>query len=117
MDIPIFYDPMIAKLVVWGKDRDEAINRLCRAVDEYKIKGIKTTLQFGKWAVRQPAFVEGKYDTNFIGKYYKPEYLKSENKEEEAVAAALAGVLWEEGKKELATTINSDGPSKWKIKR
>lgn len=117
MDIPIFYDPMIAKLVVWGKDRNEAIDRLCRAVDEYKIKGIKTTLQFGKWAVRQPAFVEGKYDTNFIGKYYKPEYLKADNKEEEAVAAALAGVLWEEGKKEMATTINSDGPSKWKIKR
>lgn len=117
MEIPIFYDPMIAKLVVWGKDRDEAIDRLCRAVDEYKIKGIKTTLQFGKWAVRQPAFVEGKYDTNFIGKYFKPEYLKAGNKEEEAVAAALAGVLWEEGKKEMATTSNGDGPSKWKIKR
>lgn len=117
MEIPIFYDPMIAKLVVWGKDRNEAIDRLCRAVDEYKIKGIKTTLQFGKWAVRQPAFVEGKYDTNFIGKYFKPEYLKAGNKEEEAVAAALAGVLWEEGKKEMATTTNSDGPSKWKLKR
>lgn len=117
MEIPIFYDPMIAKLVVWGKDRDEAIDRLCRAIDEYKIKGIKTTLQFGKWAVRQPAFVAGQYDTNFISKYYKPEYLTVANKEEAAVAAAFAGVVWEEGKQSMAQTLNSDGPSKWKIKR
>lgn len=117
MEIPIFYDPMIAKLVVWGKDRNEAIDRLCRAIDEYKIKGIKTTLQFGKWAVRQPAFVAGQYDTNFIDKYYKPEYLMAEDKEEAAVAAAFAGVVWEEGKQTMAQTLNSDGPSKWKIKR
>lgn len=117
MEIPIFYDPMIAKLVVWGKDREEAIDRLCRAIDEYKIKGIKTTLQFGKWAVRQPAFVAGQYDTNFIGKYYKPEYLTTKNKEEAAVAAAFAGVVWEEGKQSMAQTLNNDGPSKWKIKR
>ena len=117
MEIPIFYDPMIAKLVVWGKDREEAIDRLCRAIDEYKIKGIKTTLQFGKWAVRQPAFVAGQYDTNFIGKYFKPEYLTIENKDEAAVAAAFAGVVWEEGKQSMAKTLNSDGPSKWKIKR
>lgn len=117
MEIPIFYDPMIAKLIVWGKDREEAIDRLCRAIDEYKIKGIKTTLQFGKWAVRQPAFVAGQYDTNFISKYYKPEYLTVTNKDEAAVAAAFAGVVWEEGKQSMAQTLNSDGPSKWKIKR
>lgn len=117
MEIPIFYDPMIAKLVVWGKDREEAIDRLCRAIDEYKIKGIKTTLQFGKWAVRQPAFVAGQYDTNFISKYFKPEYLTVTNKDEAAVAAAFAGVVWEEGKQSMAQTLNSDGPSKWKIKR
>ncbi|HTO16921.1 MAG TPA: acetyl-CoA carboxylase biotin carboxylase subunit [Edaphocola sp.] len=117
MDIPIFYDPMIAKLVVWGKDREEAIDRLCRAIDEYKIKGIKTTLSFGKWAVRQAAFAEGNYDTNFIPKYFKPEYLISENKDEESVAAAMAALVWEEGKKEMATTLNNNGPSKWKIKR
>ncbi len=116
MEIPIFYDPMIAKLVVWGKDRNEAIDRLCRAVDEYKIKGIKTTLQFGKWAVRQPAFVEGKYDTNFIQKYYKPEYLMPNNSEEERVAAGLAAVLWEAGKEEMKVTTNGNSGA-WKLKR
>lgn len=117
MDIPIFYDPMIAKLVVWGKDRNEAIDRLCRAVDEFKIQGIQTTLAFGKWAVKQPAFMEGKFDTNFIGKYFKPEYLLHENEEEAAVAAALAGVLWEKGKKVHQVENKSNTINKWKMQR
>ncbi|WP_118976476.1 acetyl-CoA carboxylase biotin carboxylase subunit [Taibaiella koreensis] len=117
MDIPIFYDPMIAKLVVWGRDRNEAIDRLCRAVDEYRIQGIQTTLAFGKWAVRQPAFVEGKFDTNFIAKYFKPEYLVHETEEEAAVAAALAGILWEKGKKETQAPASGGKVSQWKMQR
>jgi acetyl-CoA carboxylase biotin carboxylase subunit len=118
MDIPIFYDPMIAKLVVWGKNRNEAIDRLCRAVDEYKIQGIQTTLAFGKWAVRQPAFAEGKFDTNFIGKYFKPEYLLHETAEEAAVAAALAGILWEKDKKQTIAPATAQGKvSQWKLQR
>jgi len=117
MDIPIFYDPMIAKLVVWGKDRNEAIDRLCRAVDEYKIQGIQTTLAFGKWAVRQPAFVEGKFDTNFIGKYFKPEYLVHETEDEAEVAAALASVIWDKGKKAVQAPAQTGKVSKWKLQR
>jgi acetyl-CoA carboxylase biotin carboxylase subunit len=117
MDIPIFYDPMIAKLVVWGKDRNEAIDRLCRAVDEYKIQGIQTTLAFGKWAVRQPAFVDGKFDTNFINKYFKPEYLVQEHEAEAEVAAALASVLWDSGKKEMQAPAQNGKVSKWKLQR
>ncbi|WP_118953285.1 acetyl-CoA carboxylase biotin carboxylase subunit [Taibaiella helva] len=117
MDIPIFYDPMIAKLVVWGRDRNEAIDRLCRAVDEYRIQGIQTTLGFGKWAVRQPAFVEGKFDTNFIAKYFKPEYLVHETEDEAAVAAALAGILWDKGKKEMQAAVSGGNVSRWKMQR
>lgn len=117
MDIPVFYDPMIAKLVVWGKDRNEAINRLCRAIDEYKIQGIKTTLQFGKWAVRQPAFMEGKFDTKFIEKYYKPEYLIESNEEEAAIAAALACNIWTEKKFHKQHTNNNGKISRWKLQR
>jgi acetyl-CoA carboxylase biotin carboxylase subunit len=116
LDIPIFYDPMIAKLIVWGKDRNEAIDRLCRAVDEYKIKGIKTTLQFGKWAVQQPAFREGKFDTKFIEKYYKPEYLMQTNEEHAKIAAVFAAQLWENNKQTLKNTING-GVSNWKQNR
>lgn len=118
MDIPIFYDPMIAKLVVWGKDRNEAIDRLCRAIDEYKIQGIQTTLAFGKWAVRQPAFVAGKFDTNFIAQYFKPEYLVHESADEAAVAAALASVIWDNSKEaEQTIAVKSGTVSKWKLQR
>jgi len=114
--IPIFYDSMLAKLVVHAATRDEAIDRLCRAIDEYRVKGIKTTLQFGKWAVKQPAFAEGNFDTKFIEKYYKPEYLHPANKEQEEVAALLAGVVWEQEKGKQQTQTHLSNGS-WKIRR
>ena len=56
MEIPIYYDPMIAKLVVWGKNRDEAMDRAIEAIDNYQISGVKTTLDFGKYVLKHPAF-------------------------------------------------------------
>lgn len=117
MEIPIFYDSMIAKLVVWGKDRDESINRMIRAIDEYKISGIKTTLNFGKWAVQQPAFKEGHFDTAFIPNYFKPEYLIEENAEEEEIAAILGDQIWESNKKEKSNISQNGQISKWKLQR
>lgn len=118
-DIPIFYDPMIAKLVVHAATRDEAIERLCRAIDEYYIKGIQTTLSFGKWAVRSEPFRSGNFDTKFIDKYFKPEYLMEENTDAEKVAALLGSYVWSKEKKQTATatTANTNGVSNWKLKR
>ena len=90
MEIPIYYDPMIAKLVTYGKNRTEAIERMIRAIDEYRITGIQTTLAFGKFVMQHEAFISGKFDTHFVGKYFLPEYLSTEN-EEEAMIAALIG--------------------------
>lgn len=119
MDIPIFYDPMIAKLVAWGADRAEAIDRLCRAIDEYHIQGIQTTLPFGKWAVRQPAFAEGNFDTKFIEKYFQPELLNAAGTEREAaVAAALAAIAWDAQKTHRQPQEKQNGQvSKWKLLR
>jgi len=119
MDIPIFYDSMIAKLVVHAPTRDEAIDRLCRAIDEYYIKGIKTTLQFGKWAVQTEPFRSGNFDTKFIEKHFKPEYLNNEDPELEKVASLLAGYIWEKDKKQNLTNAGAmtNGVSKWKINR
>lgn len=117
LEIPIFYDPMIAKLIVWGQNRNEAISRLCRAVDEYKIEGIKTTLAFGKWAVQQPAFVEGKFDTKFIEKYFKPEYLQQDNKEEAEIAALFSSKLWNKTKKVQHQHSENEKVSNWKLHR
>jgi acetyl-CoA carboxylase biotin carboxylase subunit len=67
-NIPIHYDPMISKLVVWGDTRKEAINRMRRALYEYKITGVKTSIQFLERIMNNHNFVNGKYDTNFIEK-------------------------------------------------
>jgi acetyl-CoA carboxylase biotin carboxylase subunit len=96
MDIPIYYDPMIGKLVAWGADRSEAINRLEKAICEFRINGIETTLPFGRWAIRQPAFVEGKFDTHFIEKYYRPELLEAASADELELAAVMASLFYKQ---------------------
>ncbi|MBS1772390.1 MAG: acetyl-CoA carboxylase biotin carboxylase subunit [Bacteroidetes bacterium] len=117
-DIPIFYDPMIAKLVVHAATRDEAIDRLCRAIDEYHIKGIQTTLSFGKWAVRTEQFRSGNFDTKFIDKYFKPEYLVEENPEAEEIASLLAAEIWNSSKqKNVTATTSTIQVSNWKLRR
>ena len=90
MDVPIYYDPMIAKLIVHGKDRKEAIERMIRAIDEYTITGIQTTLAFGKYVMEHPAFVSGNFDTHFVSKYFTPDNLKSVSEEEAMIAAVIA---------------------------
>ncbi len=118
MDVPIFYDSMIAKLVAYAATRDEAIDRLCRAIDEYYIKGIKTTLEFGKWAVQTESFRSGKFDTKFIEKHFKPEYLLQEDDGAEEVAALLAAVVWEKEKKQDVTAhAVNPSVSKWQLHR
>jgi acetyl-CoA carboxylase, biotin carboxylase subunit len=118
MDIPIFYDPMIAKLIAYACTRDESIARLCRAIDEYHIQGIKTTLPFGKWAVQTEPFRIGKFDTKFIEKYYKPEYLQTNDEAADKVAAIVAAYLWEtQGKADVQSIPSNASLSKWKLNR
>lgn len=108
MEVPIFYDPMMGKVIAWGENREEAINRLVRAIDEFKIIGVKTTLPFGKWAIQQKAFKDGKYDTGFIEKYFKPEYLLANNNEEEfQTSASFAAQYWE-GQKRQAQPLKNE---------
>jgi len=118
MDIPIFYDPMIAKLIAYAPTRDEAIERLCRAIDEYYIKGIQTTLVFGKWAVQTAPFRSGNFDTKFIEKYFKPEYLDTDDAVAEEVAALLSAFAWEKDKRQdTAAVASMQTVNKWKINR
>jgi acetyl-CoA carboxylase biotin carboxylase subunit len=91
MEIPVYYDPMIAKLITFGKDRDEAIERMIRAIDEYDITGIKTTLNFGKFVMQHEAFRTGRFDTHFVSKYYNAGHTATET-EEEALLAAIVSV-------------------------
>jgi propionyl-CoA carboxylase alpha chain len=105
MDIPIYYDPMIAKLIVHAEDRNKAIAKMLRAIEEYQITGIQTTLGFCTYVLNHEAFISGQFDTKFVEKYFAPEVLQSANRpEEERVAAALAAFLLAQGNGTPAVT-------------
>lgn len=115
MDIPIYYDPMIGKLVTKGHDRQDAINRMTRAIDEFTITGIQTTLPFCKFAINHDAFTSGNFDTRFVEKYFTPDVLKSENsEEEEELAAALAVAFGMEQKTSAPENQTAKKTSNWK---
>ncbi len=71
-NVPIYYDPLLSKLIVWGKDRNETMGRMKRALSEYQISGIKTNLPFFKWILAQEAFIAGRLSTDFIERHYSP---------------------------------------------
>jgi acetyl-CoA carboxylase biotin carboxylase subunit len=102
MEIPIYYDPMLAKLIAWGATRDEAIQRLIEAIDAFDIEGVPTTLRFGKFVLQHEAFKTGKFDTHFIRQYFTSGDVL-DDKEEADVAATLAVRLFLEHKKQLTT--------------
>jgi propionyl-CoA carboxylase alpha chain len=78
MTIPMAYDPMIAKLIVYGKDRDECIEKTLKALDEYEIAGISTTLGFARFAINHESFRDGSFTINFVGDHFEPEKLRQE---------------------------------------
>lgn len=95
MDIPIFYDPMIAKLVVWGESREQAIERMILAIDDYQISGLKTTLDFGKYVMKHEAFRSGDFDTNFVKQYFSdPKAIKDAMQDERAALLAGLETVW-----------------------
>jgi len=94
MSISIYYDPMIAKLVVHGKTRTEAIQKMVQAIKDYKIEGVATTLPFGTFVFEHEAFFSGNFDTNFVKKYYTPAKIKEKQKANAAIAAMVGLKYW-----------------------
>lgn len=90
MDVPIYYDPMLSKLITYGKSREEAIEIMLKAIDKYNIDGVETTLPFGKFVFEHEAFRSGKFDTNFVKKYYSPEVIIDQKAKEAEIAALIA---------------------------
>lgn len=93
MDIPIYYDPMIAKLIAHGSNRKDAIEKLKKAIIDYNIVGVKTTLPFGEFVLHHSAFTTGNFDTKFVDNYYHPSKI---NETELALATLIAAKLFEE---------------------
>lgn len=119
MSIPFYYDPMIAKLICHAETREMAIKKTIRAIQEYEITGLETTLSFCNFVMHHEAFRSGKFDTGFVGKYFKPEVLTpTPDPAEEQLAAALSAHM-------LATSTSTHAAmqreivpvSKWKKNR
>ncbi|MFV8344173.1 acetyl-CoA carboxylase biotin carboxylase subunit [Flavobacterium sp. XS2P39] len=90
MDIPIYYDPMLAKLITYGETREEAIQIMLKAIDGYHVEGVETTLPFGKFVFEHEAFRSGKFDTHFVKNYYNADVLKDQMAQEAEIAALVA---------------------------
>jgi acetyl-CoA carboxylase biotin carboxylase subunit len=120
MEIPIYYDNMIAKLIVWADTRENAIEKMKRAISEYRIAGVANTLGFGHWVMDNEHFRKGNFDTKFIDNYFKPEYLMPASDDHLEKALAIAATYLFENQNssaEINENTNSEQSSEWYNKR
>ena len=115
MDVTPLYDPLLAKLIAWDNNREACISKMMRALEDYHIAGIKTTIPFCLWALQQPQFVSGTYDINFIAKFFKGITLKP-SADELSAAGIAADILELEQSTPGSVGMFSTGAnaSKWK---
>ncbi len=108
LEVSLYYDPLLAKLVVWGHSREEAVGRLRVALREYRIVGLPTSLPFHQWLVEEGRFLSGAYDTSFLEEAFVP----SEPRREDSrpLAAIVATLLSHQQRQRAAlATVVSDG--------
>lgn len=116
MDIPIYYDPMLSKLIVYAANRKEAIEKMKFAISQYQVSGVKTTLDFGMFVMNHPAFISGDFDTKFVDNYFKPGTFDKDDLE----IASLVAALFIEGNNEYLQHHekgNLENRSLWKVRR
>ncbi|MBO3698419.1 acetyl/propionyl/methylcrotonyl-CoA carboxylase subunit alpha [Roseivirga sp. E12] len=116
MEIPIYYDPMISKLITHGANREQARLRMLRAINEYQITGVATTLDFCDFALRHEAFISGNFDTKFVDKYFTPGVLDDNDSEKEELAIALAAHILNEKSNGNEVKDDNGHISKWKLR-
>ncbi|MFK7948668.1 MAG: acetyl-CoA carboxylase biotin carboxylase subunit [Saprospiraceae bacterium] len=114
MEIPIYYDPMIAKLITYGKTRDEAIQLMKEAIAQYKIEGIQTTLPFGKFVCEHEAFTSGNFDTHFVKNFYSPDQIREQQAKEREIAALVGLKLYLEDNRKLRAVESTD--TNWSVR-
>jgi acetyl-CoA carboxylase biotin carboxylase subunit len=89
-EIPIYYDPLIGKLIAWAETRRQAINRAHRALRECLVDGVRTNVDFLLWALREKGFEDGSYDTHYIERHFDPATLKRRDEEIELASVAAS---------------------------
>ena len=115
MEIPIYYDPMIAKLITYSHDRQGAIDLMKKAIAHYKIEGIETTLPFGAFVCRHDDFISGNFDTHFVKKNFSSEEVQNLEANETRIAAIFAVKNYLNNQKKLKTIEHRT--SNWSTKR
>jgi acetyl-CoA carboxylase biotin carboxylase subunit len=90
-EVPIHYDPLLGKMIVWGEDRASAIRRSKRALEEYRVDGVTTNIEFLLWALDDPDFIDGSYDTTTVDRRFKPDRLR--RPPDDLELAAIAGSI------------------------
>jgi len=105
-------------LIVHAANREQAIERMTRAIAEYKISGVQTTLDFCSWAINHDAFKSGNFDTHFVKQYFTPEILKKDlTVEEFEIAAIAAEILFQQNNTSASSTsISESKTSAWKLR-
>jgi len=121
-EVSIYYDPMISKLAAWGRTRREAIDRLRRALDEYAVGGIKTTLPFFREVVRDEEFIEGRLDTGFITRFNDRRYRTASGSERiseapvsQDIAIIAAALAFKHAQSESYGREIRQAESKWRM--
>ncbi len=108
-EIPIYYDPLLSKVIAWGIDREEALARMKRALGEYQISGVITNIPVFNWILKQKKFLEGEFDINFLDNDFLPlvpgKWKNEPSNEYEEIAAIFGAILKQ---KELETTLSDN---------
>ena len=113
-EVPVYYDSLMGKIIAWGWTREEARRRLLRGLQEFRVAGIVSNTPFLAWAVDSPAFREGKFDTGFIGKHFKPEVLTA-GEDLKTLAALIAAYKAFEDRKKVREPKDTGGGSLWRL--
>jgi acetyl-CoA carboxylase biotin carboxylase subunit len=113
-EVPIFYDSLLSKVIAWGEDRRQATARMRRALSEYEIQGVRSTLAFSRWLLARPEFVEARFHTRYLDELLQQragEPFDEVDPSLEEVAAVAAG-LAEAAKHTASTLVAQSGPGK-----
>lgn len=116
-DVPVYYDPMLSKVIAWGKNRQEAITRIIRALSEYQISGVITNITALRWVLEHPKFIDGSFDINFVDNEFIPllpdQWQMNGQSEYEEVAAVLSALLKEKETELKPINIDCNPSNKW----
>ncbi len=114
--VSVYYDPLLAKVITWGRDREQAIAMMRRALSEFLVDGVKTTIPFCQFVLRTQEFLSGHFDTHFVQDHFAQERLYHDN-EVSLQAAAIAAVLTLQQASPQMTVPSGRTSSNWKGRR